>query len=193
MPPYTPPPTSPPPLPEISGLVDPGEQTLTIVRRTVIGIIAIYLEALLAIVAILAVILLLAPDLFSSLTDQSQRLLMGGIVFALALLIFILFIATTIYRENKLIVTDQSLVQVLQKTLFNRKVSRLSMSNVEDVNAEQRGIPATIFNYGTLVVQTAGEMENFIFPWCPNPNFYAQQILEARQAYAEKLEEGKET
>lgn len=156
------------------------------------GIIAIYLEALAAIVAILAVVLLIAPDLFSSLTDQSQRLLMAGIVFALALLVFILFIATYIYRENKLIVTDQSLVQVLQKTLFNRKISRLSMSNVEDVNAEMKGIPATIFNYGTLVVQTAGEMENFIFPWCPNPNFYAHQILEARQSYAQKLEADKE-
>ncbi len=165
---------------------------LAVVRRTVVGIILIYLEALVAIGAILAVILVVAPDLFSGLTSESQRLLMAGIVFALALLVFILFIATYIYRENKLIVTDESLVQVLQKTLFNRRISRLSMSNVEDVNAEQRGILPTIFNYGTLTVQTAGEMENFIFTWCPNPNFYAHEILEARQAYAEKLEEGKE-
>jgi hypothetical protein len=47
----------------------------------------------------------------------------------------------------------------------------------------------TIFNYGTLTVETAGEMRNFVFPYCPNPNKYADQILDARQAYADKLKE----
>jgi uncharacterized membrane protein YdbT with pleckstrin-like domain len=72
----------------------------------------------------------------------------------------------------------------MQKTLFNRKVSRLSMSNVEDVNEEQRGIIASIFNYGTLTVQTAGTEDNFIFTMCPNPAQLADKIIEARQAYA---------
>lgn len=58
------------------------------------------------------------------------------------------------------------------------------MSNVEDVNVEQRGIAAHLFNYGTLTVQTAGEEDNFVFSQCPNANIHAEQILEARQAYA---------
>jgi hypothetical protein len=57
---------------------------------------------------------------------------------------------------------------------------------VEDVSAEQKGFLPTFFNYGTLVVQTAGEMENFVFPYCPNPNKYADRILDARQAYADQ-------
>jgi hypothetical protein len=76
--------------------------------------------------------------------------------------------------------------------LFIRKVSRLSMANVEDVTAEQRGILATIFNYGTLTIQTAGTMENFIFTYCPRPNDFAHRVLEARQAYALSLEENQE-
>jgi uncharacterized membrane protein YdbT with pleckstrin-like domain len=88
-----------------------------------------------------------------------------------------------------LLVTDMNLVQILQKGLFVRKVSRLSMSNVEDVTAEQKGILPTIFNYGTLTVQTAGEMENFVFPYCPNPNKYADRILDARQAFVDKENE----
>ena len=32
-------------------------------------------------------------------------------------------------------------------------------------------------------------MENFTFPYCPRPNYYADQIIEARQRYARSLEE----
>ena len=77
----------------------------------------------------------------------------------------------------------------MQKTLFNRKVSRLSMSNVEDVNEEQRGIISSLFNYGTLTVQTAGTEDNFVFTLCPDPTKLADKIIEARQAYARSLEE----
>jgi guanylate kinase len=66
------------------------------------------------------------------------------------------------------------------------------MSNVEDVSEEQRGILASIFSYGTLTVQTAGEMENFIFTLCPNPAALADRIIEARQAYAQSVQEENE-
>jgi uncharacterized membrane protein YdbT with pleckstrin-like domain len=81
------------------------------------------------------------------------------------------------------------LVQIIQKSLFIRKISRLSFSNVEDVTAEQRGILASIFNYGTLLIQTAGTEDNFEFKYCPTPNKYADEIIEARQRYARSLEE----
>jgi hypothetical protein len=108
------------------------------------------------------------------------------------LLALILFTVTYIYRQSKLLVTDRSLVQIMQKTLFIRKVSRLSMSNVEDVSEEQRGILPSIFNYGTLTVQTAGTMENFVFTLCPNPTALADRIIEAREAYAKSVQEENE-
>jgi hypothetical protein len=80
------------------------------------------------------------------------------------------------------------LAQITQRSLVNRKISQLSLANVEDSHAEQRGILPTIFNYGTLTIQTAGEMENFIFTLCPNPTKYAEEILEAHQNYARELE-----
>jgi hypothetical protein len=106
--------------------------------------------------------------------------------------VLILFTATYIYKQSRLLVTDKSLVQIIQKTLFNKKVSRLSMSNVEDVSEEQRGFLASFFNYGTLTVQTAGTEDNFVFSLCPNPAKLADRIIEARQAYAKSIEEGQE-
>jgi uncharacterized membrane protein YdbT with pleckstrin-like domain len=141
------------------------------------------------VIALLALAVLAFPSIFSSLSVNSNMLLFAAMVFSIALIFFILFIATYVYRQSKLIVTDQNLIQILQNGLFSRKVSRLSVSNVEDVSADQHGFLQTLFIYGTLTVETEGEMKNFVFPYCPNPNKYADQILDARQAYANRLKD----
>lgn len=160
-----------------------------VVRRHIIGLIIIYLEALAGVVALLAFAYLVFSSFFDSLSPSSYRLVLASIVLALAFLVFVLFVATYIYRQSRLIVTDKNLIQVTQRGLFSRKVSRLSMANVEDASAEQRGILATILNYGILTVQTAGERENFVFSYCPNPDKYASEIIEAHQAYVDSLQE----
>lgn len=169
--------------------LEPGETLVTVVHRHPIGIAGIYLGAFVTIIAVLAIATVVAPGFFSNLSDQAQRLLVALIFAAVGLMALVLFVATYIYRQSKLLVTNKSLVQIVQSGLFIRKVSRLSMSNVEDVNAEHRGILSTIFNYGVLTVQTAGQEDNFIFPWCPDPELYADRVLEARQVYAQSIEE----
>ena len=170
-------------------LLTEGEEMLTIVHRHPIGLIGLYLGAFVGIVAVVTLFVLLTPDLLDSLDKQGNRALLGGILFALTILVLFLFVSTYVYRQGRLLITNRSLVEINQVSLFIRKVSRLSMSNVEDVNADQRGILATVFNYGTLTIQTAGEMENFVFKYCPSPNKYSDIILEARQAYADSLQE----
>ncbi|HZP55328.1 MAG TPA: PH domain-containing protein [Candidatus Saccharimonadales bacterium] len=170
-------------------LFEKGEHQLAIVHRHPIGLIFIYLESLIGILIVIVFFALVTPDIFDNLDKESNRALLGLVVFGLAILVFFLFIATFIYQESRLLITDRSLVQIVQRGLFSRKVSRLSFSNVEDVNADQRGILATILNYGTLNIETAGEMENFNFKYTPKPNYYADVIIEARQRYAESLQE----
>lgn len=187
VPPQAPPPIAPDPI--AKDLTEPGERTIDIVRRHPIGLIFIYIEALAGVLALAALLIFVAPDSFKNMSASGSRLLIAGVIFAVAILTFVLFVATYVYRQSRVIITDKSLVQVLQKSLFFRDVSRLSFSNVEDVTAQQHGILATVFNFGTLEVQTAGEMDNFLFPTCPDPNKFAHEILEARQAYARSVEE----
>lgn len=188
------PPAAPPPLKGVSkrtdeDMLEPGECILTVVHRSIIGLVGIYLVAFVAVVAILALVVTVSPDTFDTSSDTISPALSAIMVVGAALLVLLLFTVTYVYRQSRLLVTDKSLVQVIQTTLFIRKVSRLSMSNVEDVNEEQRGILASIFNYGTLTVETAGAKENFVFTLCPNPARLADRIIEARQAYAKSLEE----
>jgi small-conductance mechanosensitive channel len=170
-------------------MLEPGETIVTIVHRSLVGLAGIYLVAIAAVAAVFFLAITLSPDTFNTSSDSISPALSAIMVGTAILLVLLLFTATYVYRQSRLLITDRSLVQVMQKTLFNRKVSRLSMSNVEDVNEEQRGIVSSIFNYGTLTIQTAGTEDNFVFSLCPNPTRLADRIIEARQKYAEALQE----
>lgn len=192
------PPQAPPPLKGVSqnsqeDMLAPGEQVITEVRQSIIGLIKIYLIALIAVAAITTLIIVLAPDFFKTSGSSISGSLSAAMLLSAILLVLIFYTATYIYRQSKLLITDRSLIQILQKSLFIRKVSRLSMADVEDVSTDRRGILASIFNYGTLTVETAGEIENFVFPYCPNPEKYADQIIEARQSFMDEDQQAHKT
>jgi uncharacterized membrane protein YdbT with pleckstrin-like domain len=188
VPPPTPPAPVIPPAVARDSVLSADEQMMYIIKRHIIGLIIIYLESLAGVLALLLFGYLVFSSYISSLSPNTYRLILSGVILAIAFLVFVLFVATYIYRQSRLLVTDKNLIQVVQRGLFARKVSRLSMANVEDASAEQRGILATILGYGTLTVQTAGERENFTFHYCPNPDKYASGVIEAHQRYVDELE-----
>lgn len=156
------------------------------VRRHPFGLFLIYLQTIVGLGLAFMLIFLLLPTFLdttgiSEATGNSVIALFSFLAVFFALIFLVL--AARIYRANQLIVTDENVTQVLQIGLFKRKVSELSMHNVEDVTADQHGVMQTFLNYGTLTIETAGEQNNFTFVYCPNPNAYAKAILDARQLY----------
>lgn len=166
--------------------LDSDETMLYEVRRDLFGLFVVYFEVILGYIAGVVLLFFLSSTLFpnteASQLHRTQAVILGVVAILLWL---VLVIYTYIYRQSKLIITDKNLTQILQNGLFSRKVSELSMANVEDVTANQRGFFATIFNYGDLIVETAGEQANFKFIFCPKPNFYGKIVLNAREQFLE--------
>ena len=106
-----------------------------------------------------------------------------SLVFVL-LSVSILTVGYYIYRQNKLIITDMHLIQVVQRGLFSRSVSQLSMARVQDVSAVRTGFFATMLDYGTIEVETAGEVDNFVFNVAPHPHLLADQCLVVQEKYS---------
>lgn len=52
------------------------------------------------------------------------------------------------------IVTDQRLIQVMQKGLFHRSVVDMSLSQIQMVNYEISGLEQTLLGFGTIMMQT---------------------------------------
>jgi hypothetical protein len=82
---------------------------------------------------------------------------------------------------NCVILTQRHLVEIQQNSLFFRKISQLDLENVEDATASERGIVETGLHFGTVIIQTAGELENFKFEQMPEPYELAQKIMEIKE------------
>lgn len=96
-----------------------------------------------------------------------------------AYLLFILVFALTAFYDYYLdvwIVTNERIVDIQLKGLFARTVSETRLYRIQDVKSNQKGIFATVFNYGNVHVQTAGAQENFLFDSVPDPVEIAQGI-----------------
>lgn len=82
------------------------------------------------------------------------------------------------YWLDVFILTDKRILDIEQKGLFNRTVSELRLYRTQDVTAEVKGVLNSIFDYGSVYIQTAGETERFHFQDIPHPNNVAKMILE---------------
>lgn len=166
--------------------INHDETRVADIRQHFFGLITIYIQTAVGLILSLGMIFFFLEGALDSLGlnsagAQAIALLLGLISVILSVVFMIL--SARVYNSNQLIVTDVNITQVNQAGLFNRKVSELSMSNVEDVTSQQNGVFATLLNYGTLKIETAGEQNNFLFKYCPNPNAYAKAILDARSQY----------
>jgi uncharacterized membrane protein YdbT with pleckstrin-like domain len=164
-----------------------GERVLCIIKRHPIGILGTYLAALMAILLLAVLAALFAPkliDAYSTTMPDIAALLYTGMALLGAFLVLVLTVATYVYWQNIWIVTGDSVTQVSQRGLFSREVSQVPMQNLEDVTVDQDGIFPSMFSYGILKIESAGERSKFQFPYCPNPNDYAHTILEAHEEFA---------
>lgn len=163
-----------------------GEQTLAEVRRHPFGIIIIYLQSIFALGLALFLIVFLLPSFndFLGFSDATNNAIIGifGLI-SLILVIIFLVLATWIYNSSKLIVTTRNVTYINQIGIFNRKISEIAMTNIEDVTSQKQGVFATIFNFGVLKIETAGEQNNFTYTYCVNPVLAAKIILDARESF----------
>ena len=162
------------------------------IQRHPIGLIAIY-ASFGALILLAFVAFLMAPSVMTTF-DKGTVTSLSLLLLILAALFSAIFawIATFVYNGNRWIITDDSLTQVNQLSLFDKQSSQLSLGNLEDVTSEKSGILSHIFNYGMLKVETAGERSKFVFPYCPDPDSYAQKILAARENFEQGRVHGHE-
>jgi uncharacterized membrane protein YdbT with pleckstrin-like domain len=163
----------------------PGEKFICEVKRHPIGIVGIYIAISLILITIAIIAFGVVPSLTNESGNSGLAAQIGAIVFLFILVFSAIFgfISHKVYWGNSWVVTSDSVTQIAQTSLFNRQSSQLALHNIEDVTAEQNGILAQMLNYGVIKAETAGKRAKFVFPYCPNPNYYAKCILEAREAY----------
>ncbi len=86
---------------------------------------------------------------------------LGILVAVMLVAVFVgMFLGIYVYKHNYVVLTDQKLVIVHSYGIIRRKVSQLSIGDIQDVSVNQKTVLSRIFRYGTIMIETAGEQAN---------------------------------
>lgn len=147
-----------------------GEYILSAVKRHPIGLFKIWGLGLVLIAAFMAVYLFV----FSGPSASTDLQELNGIATAVLAVMVILvslgtLAATYVYNANRFYLTNESVVQEIQTTLFAKHEQTVSLSNIEDASFKQGGIFPVLFNYGQIRLSTEGDETTYRFNYVANP------------------------
>ena len=174
----------------------PDEKLVYFLRRHPITLLSVLFGYLLLIASPFLVLWYLRSTQLEFLADVRFQaiLIFGGSIFFLFAWLFLFQLFLDYYLDSW-IVTNRRILNIEQNGLFGRTVSELRLYRIQDVTARVNGFTKTMFNFGEVEIQTAGERERFMFEEIPNPNEVAKTILELSETdrtdhiEEEKLEE----
>lgn len=82
-----------------------------------------------------------------------------------------------------LILTDQDITYVRQKGFFRRKVSSLTLNNIQSVNHSIPGLQASLFHFGNLDIETLSGSGHMRLKTFYRPARLQDEILDAMENY----------
>lgn len=77
---------------------------------------------------------------------------------------------------NIYIVTNERIVDIDFKYLLYKHFSMAELNKIQDLSYEEKGLLSTIFDYGNVLVETAGELPNVEFEFVPHPEKVVEEI-----------------
>lgn len=95
------------------------------------------------------------------------------------------FINFLYWYFNVYIVTNQRIVDVDWYSLVHREVNVSQISKIQDITANQIGVLSGLFDYGHVLIQTAGTEPNFEYSNVPHPQLVARKLQELLEAATE--------
>jgi uncharacterized membrane protein YdbT with pleckstrin-like domain len=88
----------------------------------------------------------------------------------------------TNYFLNVLVITDIRIFDIVQKGYFSRKSSSFRIDHIQNITVTQKGLIQTLFDFGTLHFETAGENINFTASYIARPYEVKKMIDEMQDS-----------
>jgi uncharacterized membrane protein YdbT with pleckstrin-like domain len=115
----------------------------------------------------------------------------SGIVLVIGILLSVLALIATLiyvylYKQNRLIITTEKVALIKYSSIFSRQVTQLSIERVQDVAVQQVGVLPRVYKYGTILIETAGEVEQCVFAFAPTPYDLSKTIMDVHEKAVSK-------
>lgn len=94
-----------------------------------------------------------------------------------------MFVSWYVYVSNKFFLTNESVIQEIQHSLFSRLEQTVSLSNIEDASFTQVGILQQIVDYGDIRLSTEGDETTYRFSYVASPKMHVAELNDAVEAF----------
>lgn len=169
------------------------EKVIVFTRRhwvTFLGTIIITI--ILAIIPVIFILLIVFLADYEFSKDVINKTIMILILYYLTMATFI-YSSWVTYYYNIFVVTEQNVIDVYQHGFFARDITEISLLRIQDVSGKIRGFLPTLFGYGNVLAESAGEhSRTYVIFGIPNPVGVADKILELHNSYIEKEQRDEE-
>jgi len=161
------------------------EEIILILRRHWVTNLRWVLTAVLMAVA---PVFLLSVPLIAFLPAQFQLI---------ALLMWYLLVVAFIFEQflgwyfNVYIITDERVIDIDFISLIYKKISDAEIEMIQDVTYKVGGIIQTMFNFGSIYIQTAAEKPEFEFLDVPDPALVVKILQQMRMEEKQEAIEGR--
>lgn len=91
------------------------------------------------------------------------------------------------YYYDVWVVTNQRIVDSTRRSPFQHSMASADLTDVEDIRVERSGLLQTLFDYGDVRCQTAGELLNFVLAGIPEPSKVLALVDASRDAARREL------
>ncbi len=119
---------------------------------------------------------LLPPIAFYGASLLDKQLIFQTTQFTIAIVFFYYLIVLAnafssflSWYYNISLITEKRVVDIELSNLIGKKIAATKITLVQDVNYEQNGTLRSIFDYGDVLIQTAGTIDNFLVHAVPRP------------------------
>ena len=82
------------------------------------------------------------------------------------------------YYLDKLVVTNQRVIEIEQRGLFSREISSLNLENIQDITIDTHGIIQTFFKLGDIHIQTSGAQKKVSMPYVAHSEYAKHMIMD---------------
>jgi len=165
-----------------------GEFVILQIKRHPIGLLLPTIATVLSVI-VLMTFAFLVPDFYASATTSYLSIAPSeGLVMIVLILLALLSVALGsafiwVYQRNQFFLTNESVIQEIQYSLFSRREQTVSLGSIEDASFRRQGLLQHIFNYGTMRLSTEGEETTYRFAFVENPKQQVATVNNAVEAF----------
>lgn len=131
----------------------------------------------------LIILTIIPPGAFYAFQLMKVPFFVGSTAFTTALIVFYyILIATYAFSQfltwyyNIALITEKRVIDIELTGLVYKKISATKVALVQDVNYEQTGTIRSVFDYGDVLIQTAGTIDNFYIHGVPKPEVVVRVV-----------------